>query len=93
MPLIKKNLIDSMAHITGGGLSENIERALPDDFHVKIDAKNFFSEKFIWLAEIGKIRSDEMLKTFNCGIGFVIVIKRRITNKLQNILNFITQGL
>ena len=34
-----------MAHITGGGLSENIERALPDDFHVKIDAKNFFHQK------------------------------------------------
>lgn len=78
LPLIEKNLIDSMAHITGGGLSENIERALPDGFHVKIDAKNFFSpEKFIWLAKIGKIRSDEMLKTFNCGIGFVIVIKKK----------------
>ena len=78
LPLIEKNLIDSMAHITGGGLSENIQRALPDGFHVKIDAKNFFSpEKFIWLAKIGKIRGDEMLKTFNCGIGFVIVIKKK----------------
>ena len=89
LPLIKKNLIDSMAHITGGGLSENIERALPDDFHVKIDAKNFFSpEKFIWLAEIGKIRSDEMLKTFNCGIGFVIVIKKKNYKKITKYFKF-----
>ncbi len=83
LPLIKKKLIDSMAHITGGGLSENIERALPDDFHVKIDAKNFFSpEKFVWLAEIGKISSNEMLKTFNCGIGFIIVIKKKNYKKI-----------
>ena len=89
LPLIKKNLIDSMAHITGGGLSENIERALPDDFHVKIDAKNFFSpEKFIWLAEIGKIRSDEMLKTFNCGIGFVIVIKKKNYKQITKYFKF-----
>ena len=78
LPLIKKKLIDSMAHITGGGLLENIERALPSGFHAKIDAKNFFSpEKFIWLAKIGGIKGEEMLKTFNCGIGFVIVIKKK----------------
>lgn len=67
--------IRAMAHITGGGLAENLARVLPDDVVATIDRCNWQQPAvFDWLAETGQIAANEMLRTFNCGIGFVVVV-------------------
>ncbi|MBU1211866.1 MAG: phosphoribosylformylglycinamidine cyclo-ligase [Alphaproteobacteria bacterium] len=69
-----RGAIKALAHITGGGLSENIPRVLPDTMEAAIDLAAWTpSPVFGWLAETGKLPDDEMLRTFNCGIGMIIV--------------------
>jgi phosphoribosylformylglycinamidine cyclo-ligase len=66
--------IKALAHITGGGLSENIPRVLPDNVAARIDLAAFAAPPvFGWLAKSGRLTDAEMLKTFNCGIGMVVV--------------------
>src|SRR5690606_5660393 len=66
--------IDGLAHITGGGLTENIVRVIPDDCGLKIDPEAWPRPAvFSWLQQHGGISATEMLRTFNCGIGMVIV--------------------
>lgn len=66
--------IKAMAHITGGGFVDNIPRVLPDHLSAAINLDAFrMPPVFAWLAEAGKIPQDAMLRTFNCGIGLVIV--------------------
>ncbi|SLN40816.1 Phosphoribosylformylglycinamidine cyclo-ligase [Roseivivax jejudonensis] len=63
------------AHITGGGLTENVPRVLPDGLGVEIDLGAWrLPGVFDWLRSEGGLASDEMLKTFNCGIGMVLVV-------------------
>ncbi len=66
--------VRGMAHITGGGLTENLPRVLPQGLgaQVSLDAWSL-PPVFAWLAEVGGVASDEMLKTFNAGIGMVVV--------------------
>jgi phosphoribosylformylglycinamidine cyclo-ligase len=68
--------IKAMAHITGGGFTENIPRVLPDDLcaHIDLDAISL-PPVFDWLREQGAIPQSEMLKTFNCGTGMVVVVE------------------
>lgn len=71
---LKTNAVRAFAHITGGGLHENILRVLQEGQGVEIDLNSWESPAiFRWLAEKGSITEREMLKTFNCGIGMVIV--------------------
>ena len=87
LPLIKKNLISSMSHITGGGILDNLERAIPDGMQARIDSEGFESHKrFFWLSNIGNISSDEMLRTFNCGIGFIIIVEKKNKKKVTKLL-------
>ncbi|KAB0680692.1 phosphoribosylformylglycinamidine cyclo-ligase [Aureimonas leprariae] len=66
--------IKALAHITGGGFVENIPRVLPDDLAAAIDLRGVaVPPVFGWLAKAGGVASAEMLRTFNCGIGMVIV--------------------
>jgi len=68
------NGIKAMAHITGGGLAENIPRVLPESVAAMIDRSALtMPPVFKWLAEAGAIDEAEMLRTFNCGIGLVVV--------------------
>ncbi len=77
LPLIKKNYIASIAHITGGGIFENIERAIPKNLMAIIETKGFKIPKlFSWFREQSKISINEMLNTFNCGIGMVLIINK-----------------
>lgn len=65
--------IKAIAHITGGGLIENIPRVLPADLIAEIDLLSFAPPPvFKWLAQAGNISETEMLRTFNCGIGLVV---------------------
>lgn len=67
----------ALAHITGGGITENLPRALPDDLGAAIDlnALSAFDNGaiFSWLADNGGVSETEMLKTFNCGVGMIII--------------------
>ncbi|XGA07897.1 MAG: phosphoribosylformylglycinamidine cyclo-ligase [Wolbachia endosymbiont of Xenopsylla cheopis] len=65
--------IKGVAHITGGGLIDNIPRILPNHLAAEIDSWQW-PEIFIWLNKEGKVAREEMLKTFNCGIGMVLVV-------------------
>ena len=73
--LLQNGRIDGLAHITGGGLTENIVRILPDGLGIEIDTRAWTQpEVFDWLQENGAITSAEMLRTFNCGIGMVMIV-------------------
>ena len=75
LKLIKESQVNAMAHITGGGLSENIPRVLPDDCKAIIDTKSWaFPPVFQWLQRGGNVDMREMYRTFNCGVGMVIAV-------------------
>ena len=82
---LEKYEVKSMAHITGGGFKENIIRSIPDGFQAIIDKKSWnLPSVFHWIQGEAHIDSDEMLKTFNCGIGYVIVVKKDIRDSVIN---------
>jgi phosphoribosylformylglycinamidine cyclo-ligase len=67
--------VHAIAHITGGGLPGNVPRVLPEDLGAQVDAAAFPRPAvFDWLARAGGIAQDEMWRTFNCGIGMVLVV-------------------
>jgi len=67
--------VRGLAHITGGGLVENIPRILPDDLAVVLDSASWRAPAvFGWLAKAGAIAAPEMVRTFNCGVGMVIIV-------------------
>ncbi len=73
--LIKQHTLHGMAHITGGGLTENIIRVIPDGLGLDIDAGACaLTPVFDWLQREGQVPMAEMWRTFNCGIGFVLVV-------------------
>ena len=68
-------MVKGMAHITGGGLTENIPRVLPDDVTAAIDSKSWQAlSVFTWLQQHGQVDAQEMARTFNCGIGMVAIV-------------------
>ena len=72
---MRAGAVNGLAHITGGGLTENVPRALPDGLGVTIDLDAWkLPPVFSWLAAEGGIAEAEMLKTFNCGIGMVAIV-------------------
>ncbi|XP_066593901.1 trifunctional purine biosynthetic protein adenosine-3 isoform X2 [Prorops nasuta] len=78
IPALRTNLVKAFAHITGGGLLENIPRILPENIGVTLDAKNWkVLPIFSWLAAVGGIGTQEMLRTFNCGIGGVLICSEK----------------
>ncbi|TMW66475.1 hypothetical protein Poli38472_004240 [Pythium oligandrum] len=75
MPVVKKGLIHALAHITGGGLLENIPRVLSKELAVEIDCSAWsLPPVFKWLQQQGNISNHEIARTFNCGIGMVLVL-------------------
>ena len=74
LPHIYGERVKALAHITGGGLIENIPRILPEGLEVRLDAAAWpLPPVFAWLAGPGGIAMPEMLRTFNCGIGMVAI--------------------
>ena len=83
LKLINNNLINGCANITGGGLGDNIKRVIPDGLIADIDLNRIKTKKiFKWLKQNG-VEDKEMLKTFNCGVGFCLIIDPKNLNKIK----------
>ncbi len=79
--------IFGIAHITGGGLMENINRIMPEGSAIEIDQNSWdWPAIFNWLQEAGQIKTTEMLRTFNCGIGMCLVVDSQDETALINAL-------
>ncbi|MEC9310820.1 MAG: AIR synthase-related protein, partial [Pseudomonadota bacterium] len=77
----------ALAHITGGGLTENLPRVLPEGLGADIDLNAWeLPPVFKWMAETGGIAEAEMLKTFNCGIGMILSVSADRADALTKVL-------
>ena len=85
LKLTNKNLINAAAHITGGGLIENLMRSIPENLTLNIDLSKIKIIKiFKWLKSTN-ISDQEMIKTFNCGVGFCIIAPEKNIKKIKKI--------
>ncbi len=83
LSLINKNILNGCANITGGGLKDNIKRIIPNNLCAEIDLKKINTLKiFKWLKNSG-IEEKEMLQTFNCGVGFCLIINEKNMQKVK----------
>ena len=82
MGLLEKFTIHGMAHITGGGLTENIPRSIPKNLAVNIDTNSWhMPEIFKWLQKEGNIDTHEMYRVLNCGVGMVVIISKESSSQ------------
>jgi phosphoribosylformylglycinamidine cyclo-ligase len=83
LPTIRAGKIDALAHITGGGLLENIPRVLPEGAHAMIDADAWEQPRLMaFLQAQGNIEPGEMARTFNCGIGMVLAVQAELAREV-----------
>jgi len=88
LKLIDNNLLNGCSNITGGGIADNIKRVIPDGLVADIDLNKVKTKKiFKWL-KLNNIDDKEMLKTFNCGVGFCLIIQSK---NLKRVMNFFTK--
>lgn len=86
--LFDKNVIHGMAHITGGGIEGNLSRVIPDGLSAKIDLSKLRILKiFQYIRNSGNISDEEMLRTFNCGVGFNILVNPKDKVEVMNHIN------
>lgn len=84
---IRGSDVKGLAHITGGGLTENMPRVVPDDLDIEIDLTSWTPLPiFQWLARTGGIEEREMLRTFNCGIGMIVVVSPQRADEAAHLL-------
>jgi phosphoribosylformylglycinamidine cyclo-ligase len=87
LQLIDQCQVKGLAHITGGGLVENVPRILPDNLRAVIDARSWLRPPlFDWLQGTGRVAQSEMYRVFNCGIGMVIVLSPSDANNAMDFL-------
>ena len=87
LELMRSVTIKGLAHITGGGITENLPRILHDSVHAEIDTASWEQGPlFDWLAEAGNIATDEMRRTFNCGVGMIAVVDAAEVHKAIGLL-------
>ncbi|WP_299983146.1 phosphoribosylformylglycinamidine cyclo-ligase [uncultured Ruegeria sp.] len=85
---IRAGGVHALAHITGGGLTENLPRVLPEELGAEIDLNAWdLPPVFKWMAATGGIAETEMLKTFNCGIGMIVVCAAEDAGELTTLLS------
>jgi phosphoribosylformylglycinamidine cyclo-ligase len=79
----KKQVIHGIAHITGGGLRENLERILPAGTKLIIDKESWpVPPVFTWLQKLGDVADDEMARVFNCGVGLALVVSEHFAESI-----------
>ncbi|MFZ3035102.1 MAG: phosphoribosylformylglycinamidine cyclo-ligase [Parvibaculum sp.] len=79
--------VKALAHITGGGFVENIPRVLPDGIAAEIDGASWvMPDVFRWVMKLGGVEEAEMGRTFNCGIGMIVVVAEADAARVQNVL-------
>ena len=84
---LKQFTIKGMAHITGGGITENVPRILPNNTVANINTDSWSLPKlFQWLQQAGQVQMQEMYRTFNCGIGMVIIVDAKEATTIQHFL-------
>jgi phosphoribosylformylglycinamidine cyclo-ligase len=77
--------VKGLAHITGGGFPDNIPRVLPKSLGARIDLTHVqVPPVFKWLAEVGGIAQNEMLRTFNCGVGMIVVVAQADADRVAD---------
>lgn len=86
LPLIKKGLIKGLAHITGGGLLENLPRSLPDGVGAEISGHPPLPSVFKWMQSASGLDDNELLRTFNCGVGMVLILDQSDVNAAKEVL-------
>jgi phosphoribosylformylglycinamidine cyclo-ligase len=84
LPAVRAGRIQAMAHITGGGLLENIPRVLPEGLHARIDADSWPQPRLMaFLQAQGNIEPEEMARTFNCGVGMAVIVSEEKLNDVS----------
>jgi len=87
LALLKEVEVHALAHITGGGLTENLPRVMPRNSQAVIDRSAWeLPQVFQWLQEQGRIEESEMLRTFNCGVGMVVCVPAELADKASEVL-------
>lgn len=87
LELMKTVHVKGLAHITGGGITENLPRILDASLHAEIDTASWEQGPvFDWLADAGNIAADEMWRTFNCGVGMIVVVDESASDETIGIL-------
>ena len=87
LELLKKIKINGLAHITGGGITDNIPRVLPDNLSACINFNSLKIPKiFRYIQELSKINNKELLNTFNCGIGMAVIVDKKYLSEAHRIL-------
>jgi phosphoribosylformylglycinamidine cyclo-ligase len=85
--LFEHEVVKALAHITGGGLVDNLPRVLPKGVVARIDAGSWRAPPvFLWLYEAARMSAEEMLRTFNCGIGMVLVVMAEYADDVARFL-------
>jgi phosphoribosylformylglycinamidine cyclo-ligase len=84
LPFVEKNLIKGMAHITGGGILHNLSRVLPDDCDAELIQNWDVQPIFNIIQEAGNIKTEEMYKVFNMGIGFIVIASTENIDPVYN---------
>ncbi len=83
--ILQERVIKGLAHITGGGLADNVPRILPDGLVAKIDARNWHAPPvFRWIYQTARMTPESLLRTFNCGIGMVVVAAKEDAGALAD---------
>ena len=87
-PLLDRGLIKGMAHITGGGITENLPRTLPEGLTFALDRSSWqIPPIFAWLQRAGQIEDAEMFRAFNMGVGLILVCSPQSTREVLSALH------
>ena len=85
--LLETDLLNGISHITGGGITGNVPRMLPEDLSANINKDLFFKDDiFEWFKNLSNISNDEMYKTFNCGLGLVVSVAKENYDQFIDII-------
>jgi len=86
LPLLKAKILNALAHITGGGLLENLPRIMPDGVDAEITGHPSLPVVFKWMKTASGLDDTEMLRTFNCGVGMVLIVKPDKADQAKELL-------